>query len=388
MTSWRHDVSLYISTVSRLTLYSPLYSEKTLQSPTMTRTILNEWFPNTTYPFISNAPMQGTATSKLGSAVSKAGRSGFIGGAYNFLPESPEIPAFDAELTAVRNLLQLREDDVLPLGVGFLTLHPSVSGFLDVVGPVVKRQKPAAVWLFAPDGPLAHERIIPGLKELGSAWKLRVFVQVGNVAAAREAASQGADAIVAQGADAGGHAWAHGAGIVTLVPEIRQMVQTEFSDREIAVVAAGGIVDGRGIAAALALGADGVTMGTRFIVADEAMTPDDMKDTVIKTKDGASSTIKHTIHDDIQGTGFWPKAYDGRAIMGKAYEEYVAGTPLDELKARHQTLLSAKDNSRRIVWAGSAVGLVNSRKPAGEIIVSAGNEARQIIEGLSKGLKL
>ena len=78
--------------------------------------------------------------------------------------------------------------------------------------------------------------------------------QVGNVASARQAALDGADVIVAQGADAGGHQYAQTSGLISLVPEVRDMLDAEFSDRQIALLAAGGIADGRGVAAALALG--------------------------------------------------------------------------------------------------------------------------------------
>jgi len=80
------------------------------------------------------------------------------------------------------------------------------------------------------------------------------MVQVGTVGAARQAVKDGADVVVAQGVDAGGHQFASGAGVISLVPEVRTMLDTEFPDRDVALVAAGGIVDGRGVAAALTLG--------------------------------------------------------------------------------------------------------------------------------------
>lgn len=78
--------------------------------------------------------------------------------------------------------------------------------------------------------------------------------QVGTVASARQAVRDGADIVVAQGVDAGGHQFASGAGIVSLVPEVVEMVEREFPGREVVVIAAGGISDGRGVAGALALG--------------------------------------------------------------------------------------------------------------------------------------
>ncbi len=83
---------------------------------------------------------------------------------------------------------------------------------------------------------------------------MRVFVQVGDLASTREAIEQGADVIVAQGGDAGGHQWAKGASVMVLVPEVRDLVEEMGKGEKVAVVAAGGIVDGRGVVAALSLG--------------------------------------------------------------------------------------------------------------------------------------
>lgn len=112
---------------------------------------------------------------------------------------------------------------------------------------------PQAVWLFAPD-PAASPRAHPDLIEACHDHGIKVFVQVGTVAAAREAVRDGADVIVAQGADAGGHQFASTAGLISLVPEIKVMLREEFADREVALVAAGGISNEDGVVAAVALG--------------------------------------------------------------------------------------------------------------------------------------
>lgn len=112
---------------------------------------------------------------------------------------------------------------------------------------------PQAVWLFAPDpeaSPRTHPEIIAACHEHG----FKVFVQVGTVAAAREAAQDGADVIVAQAIDAGGHQFASGAGLISLVPEVRLMLQEEFAAKEIALVAAGGIAHENAVVGAVALG--------------------------------------------------------------------------------------------------------------------------------------
>lgn len=150
--------------------------------------------------------------------------------------------------------------------MGFVTYDASLSAFAKTTAPILRNHRPAAVWLFAPS-PLAQTStadIIGALRaSAGREWGLKVVVQVGTVAAAREAAVDGADVIVAQGVDAGGHQWASGAGVVSLVPEVADMLRAEFPDRQIAVWAAGGIADGRGVVASLALGAEAAVVGTK-----------------------------------------------------------------------------------------------------------------------------
>lgn len=141
-----------------------------------------------------------------------------------------------------------------------ITGHASITHFTSTVLPIIAAQRPAALWLFAPDGAVKpHAGIITAVRGLASAanadgYRPRVFVQVGNVAAAREAVVDGADVVVCQGIDAGGHQFRRGMGVVSFVPEARRMLDEEFPDRDVALVAAGGIVNGKGVAAALALG--------------------------------------------------------------------------------------------------------------------------------------
>lgn len=88
------------------------------------------------------------------------------------------------------------------MGVGFLTFHPSVSMFSQTAIPLVVKYKPAAVWLFAPDpNTNIHREIIKTLHDVGVSWNIKIFVQVGSVAGARDAINDGADAIVVQGID-------------------------------------------------------------------------------------------------------------------------------------------------------------------------------------------
>ena len=275
--------------------------------------------------------------------------AGFLGGGYDFTPGCKQIDALALILEAARGNLSLAPGDTLPVGVGFITFQSS--GFAETVVPLVARHRPAAVWLFAPNEPGQHAPLVAALRAAGAPWRLRVFVQVGTVSAAREAVEDGADVVVAQGVDAGGHQWARGAGVVALVPDVVDMLAREFPARDVAVLAAGGVVDGRGVAACMALGAAGAVMGTRFVATDECPMPDAVKATIVRTADGAASTVKSVVHDDIQGTGFWPALYDGRAIVGESYRDHEAGVGLDDNITKYKAAMTAGQSSRRTVWA-------------------------------------
>jgi nitronate monooxygenase len=147
-----------------------------------------------------------------------------------------------------RSILGLT-DEILPLGVGFITFQSS--GFIENAIPILRKHRVAAVWLSFPQTDDDHDAIIRAIRQYRD-WDTKVFVQVGTVRAAETAVEQGVDVLVVQGTDAGGHQWARGAGLVSLVPEVRDLV--EGRKLKTAILAAGGIVDGRGCVAALGLG--------------------------------------------------------------------------------------------------------------------------------------
>ncbi|OTA99340.1 hypothetical protein M426DRAFT_325196 [Hypoxylon sp. CI-4A] len=354
------------------------------------------WFPTTSNPLIVNAPMLGVASPKLASEVTKASGLGFIQGGLDFTPGCEALKTLESQLTQARELLGLEataEDSKsdLPIGVGFLLFGPSVLYFGETVTPILRRHHPAAIWLFAPSPsiPDTIPTIISAVKSAIQAeptWNPKVVVQVGSVAAARESVQHGADIIVAQGIDAGGHQWASGAGFVTLLPEIADMVRDEFPDRQVALWAAGGIVDGRGVAAAVALGAEGAVLGTRFIVASESGAADYTKTAVLAASDGGASTVKSTFHDYIRSDRSWPELYDGRAIINPSVRDHQAGLSLDENIKLFKAAQESGDTSRMVTWSGTGVGLVKEAIPAAEITRKARDDANKIIANLKTSL--
>ncbi|GJC98135.1 2-nitropropane dioxygenase [Colletotrichum higginsianum] len=339
----------------------------------MSRSRLVSWFPHVKAPVIINAPMLGSAGAAMATEVHKAG--GFGDGPRQGPHPSPHPPLHAPADGA----------NTLPLGVGFITSRDPASQFTANVLPVLTRHRVAAAWLFAPNAETKpHAGIISALRDAS----IRVFVQVGTVAAAREAAEDGADVIVAQGVDAGGHQFARGCGVVALVPEVRAMLTAEFPGREVAVVAAGGIVEGSGVAAALALAAEGVVMGTRFVATDEALSARLHKDVIVQTRDGGVSTWKSDFHDKLVDSELWKDGYDGRAIVGDIHREYHAlGGKTATVKESQERLRSgwSEDEGKKMIgkWAGAGVGLVNEIKPAGEVVVEVREAARKRIQELA-----
>ncbi|KAG6016914.1 hypothetical protein E4U54_000155, partial [Claviceps lovelessii] len=220
---------------------------------------LQKWFPWTKAPLICNGPMLNVVTPKLATEVTKAGGLGFLASTFDATASSAQLKILAANLTEAQSLLgnDMERGGSPPagrinVGVSFITGHESITRFRDTALPVLRSLRPTALWLFAPDEAVKpHGVIIRAVKRLDPAP--RIFVQVGNVAAAREAVLDGADVLVCQGIDAGGHQFRKGMGVVSFVPEVRSLLEEEFAGREVAVLAAGGIADERGVAAAMML---------------------------------------------------------------------------------------------------------------------------------------
>ena len=203
------------------------------------------------YPLIQGG-MSWLAKGKLAGAVSEAGGLGIIGSG------SADANWLQKEIAAAREITSR------PFGVNVMLVSPYVEEIIDVV---IREKIPVITTGAGNPG-----RYISRLKEVGC----KVLPVVPSVALAKRLARQGADALIAEGTEAGGHI--SEMTTMCLVPMIVDAV-------EIPVIAAGGIADGRGAAAAFALGAEGVQMGTRFICAAESSAHVKYKEKVIRSRD-------------------------------------------------------------------------------------------------------
>ena len=293
------------------------------------------------YPIIQGG-MAWVAEHHLAAAVSEAGGFGLIGAA----SAPPEIVREE-----IRKAKELTDK---PFGVNIMLLNPNA----DEVAKIVVEEGIQAVSTGAGN----PEKYMPMWKEAG----VKVIPVVASVAMAKRMERYGADAVVAEGMEAGGHIGNQTT--MALIPQIVDAVN-------IPVIAAGGIGDGRGVAASFMLGAEGVQMGTRFVVADESIVHDNYKDRIVKAKDIDSVVTG-------QSTG-----HPVRCLRNQMTKEYIKkeqeGVPFEELE--RMTLGSLRkavmdgDILNGTVMAGQIAGLVSKRQSCKEILQEIMTEAEKLL---------
>ncbi len=205
---------------------------------------------------------------------------------------------------------------------------------------------------------------------------VRVLHQVATAAEASRAAAAGVDVIVAQGTDGGGHV-----GFVGTLPLVPAAVDAA---RGVPILAAGGIADGRGLAAALALGADGVLMGTRFLATTEAPIPEGWKRTIVDSPE--SDTVRSDVFDRVVEME-WPGA-EVRAIRNLFLTEWSgragdAAARAAELAPRLMQSFSAGDMEQFPPMAGQGCGIVGDVVPAADVVRRVDAEARAVLDRLA-----
>jgi len=326
--------------------------------------------------------MGGYAFSDLASEVSKAGGLGFVSSIF-------DMAQVDKELEKSRELLSAIEapDNVLPVGVGFLVFVAK----LEEAAPVIEKHRPAAAWLFAAKSLDDYATWTNKIREVSPST--RIWIQTGSVSSALHIARTcQPDVLVLQGADAGGHGYERSVGVIALLPETKDTLRANGFDN-IPLIASGGIADGRGVAAAVVLGAQGVVMGTRFLAASETPVHPAYRQRILDTTDGSQNTVRDKIFDQLRGKNIWPVEYDGRALVNDSYVDFKSGTALEEIQRLYSEAEQESEKgfgneagkARAAIWAGAGVGLVKKVQPAGEIVKEIRAAAKK---ALSAGAKL
>ncbi|KJX93015.1 oxidoreductase 2 nitropropane dioxygenase like protein [Zymoseptoria brevis] len=343
-------------------------------------------YPWTLSPLISLAPMRLIALSHLATETSRAGGLGFIGAGSSI--SSPSLPHLLSEARSqIASCPNLRAvPDVLPIGVGFLLW--AGDELLQGVLPLLEEFQPAAVWLFAPNEGSEFEKWTSEVRRV-TGGKSKVWIQIGTVEEAVDVTrSCSPDVLVVQGQDAGGHGLEKAAGLIALLPEVddevTRLCEAEGLTKPI-LVASGGIMDGRGAAAAIALGAAGVTLGTRYLAAPEANLPRGYRDAVVKAKDGGVTTKRTKLYDHLRGTRDWPARYGGRGVLNYSWEDAEKGMSEEENQRLYDEALKKGDegwgeNARLATYAGAGVGLIKGLKSAARITEEVREDAKRVLK--------
>ena len=287
--------------------------------------------------------MAWVAESHLAAAVSEAGGLGIIGAA-------------NAPADVVRNYIrEAKSMTDKPFGVNIMLLSP----FADEVAQVVVEEGVAAVTTGAGN----PEKYMAQWKAAG----IKVIPVVASVALAKRMERMGADAVVAEGTESGGHIGQ--ATTMTLVPQVVDAVN-------IPVIAAGGIADGRGFAAAMMLGAEAVQMGTRFCVADECTVHENYKERILKAKDIDSEVTGRSHGHPVRGLrNKMTREYLKKEAEGATFEELETLTLGGLRKAGVEG-----DTDMGSVLAGQIAGMVNKRQSCKEIVDEIMDEAEVLLK--------
>jgi nitronate monooxygenase len=228
--------------------------------------------------------------------------------------------------------------------------------------------RPRAIMLsFGDPNPFA-----PRIKTAGAL----LICQVQSEDMARQALDAGADILIAQGTEAGGH----GASRTTIdiVPAI-----VDLAARRVPVVAAGGIADGRGLAAMMMLGASGVLLGTRFYASVECEGAEEAKKLIVAASSG--STVRGVIFD-LSRNIIWPAPFTGRSLINDHLRRWTGREvellqSMNSVATEYMAARAARNFDVAAVFAGESVGLIHDIPPASEIVDRIVNEADQILHG-------
>jgi nitronate monooxygenase len=304
-----------------------------------------------THPVLS-APMAAIAGARLVAAMGEAGAFGILGGGYG------DKAWLEREIAKLKRCPS-------PFGIGFITW--SMAKQPELLNSALGAKPRAIMLSFGDPRPFG-----PRIKAAGSL----LICQVQSEDMAREALEAGADILIAQGTEAGGH----GASRTTLdiVPAI-----VDFAAGRVPVVAAGGIADGRGLAAMMMLGAAGVLLGTRFYASVECDVEQEAKQRICGAASG--STTRGVVFDLSRGI-FWPSPFTLRSLTNDHVRRWTGHEVeliqnMAAVSAEYAAAKAIRNFDVAGVFAGEAAGLIHDIPSAAEIVDRITGEAEQILSG-------
>ena len=303
------------------------------------------------------APMNVFTGGKLAAAVSNAGGLGLIGGGYG------DADWLDQQFAAAGDAR---------VGCGFITW--SMARDAKLLDQVLAK-RPAAIML-------SFGEVEPHASRI-KAQGVPLICQVQGMRYLREAVDAGADVIVAEGCEAGGHSGYRG--VFTLVPEAADYLAKRSPGT--VLVAAGGIGDGRGLAAALMLGADGVLVGTRFVASQESEASEGLRQAIIRA-DGDSTIKSPSI--DVARKRYWPNPEFVIRVLKNNFVAKWHGREREMEKAidveyeRFQAAFEAGDTDNSGVLMGEVSGIIHDAPPAAQIVERMVAQACQLLGSHSR----
>ena len=303
------------------------------------------------YPVMS-APMSNHSGGQLAAAVSLAGGLGTFGGTNDFGPEWLR-----------QQIAHVRSQTGRPFGVGFIT--QLIEYNTTNIEIAIEERAPVFIFSFADPSPWVRRA-----KDAGAV----AICQVQSLELAQQSVDAGADALLAQGNEAGGHT-----GEMNLLPLLVELVERY---PQVPVLAAGGITTGRALAGVLATGAEGASLGTAFLATPEAVeVPPAFKEQIVLS-DGQDTAFTRLY--DLLGTRPWPDGIAGRVYRNRLVREWDGrdaeilarreelASDVAEARARHDTELSA-------VYMGQGAGHVNAIRPAADVVRDICDGAESIL---------
>lgn len=305
---------------------------------------------NIEYPIFQGG-MAWIADSSLAGAVSQAGGLGIIA-------------AMNADAEWVRGQIRaVREKTDRPFGVNVMLMSP----FVEEVAQLVEEEKVPVVITGAGN----PSRFVKGWKEAG----IKVVPVVASVALAKMMEKRGVDAIIAEGGESGGHV-----GDLTTMALVPQVVDAV----SIPVLAAGGIADGRGIAASFMLGAQGVQVGTRFLVAHECTVHPTYKQHILKAKDIDTMVTGRRLGHPVRAI----KNAFTKEYLKSEYNSNITDEALEQMAVGSLRKAAVEGNEKEGTFlAGQVAAMVNKEQSAAEIIQEMFTEAQAVLGGAGKWLK-
>ena len=304
------------------------------------------------------APMAGISGGRLAAAVTAAGGLGLIGGGYG------DLDWLQREFGLAGGA---------KVGCGFITW--SLARNPDLLDMVLDQQPATVMLSFGDLRPFADRIHAAGVP---------LIAQVQTLDHARRALDAGADMLAAQGGEAGGHGMSVRS-TFTLVPEVVDIVAARSPGT--LVLAAGGVADGRGLAAALALGADGALVGTRLWATPEALVSPRAHARAIQSV--GDDTFRTRVYDAVRQLD-WPSEYDERAIGNSFLDVWhgndaLLSASLPEAIETFEKAVAAEDFDAAAILVGEAVGLIHEVRPAADIVRDMASSAAEILSSVQRG---